>query len=219
MSNAQRDKRLFASTVILVVIHIVGIIGIQSTYRDLFLLCTPYNLMLSIGFLFWNHIEFNKSFFIFAILTFLMGFFIEVIGIKTGMIFGQYSYGKTLGFKLMEVPLIIGINWLVLIYIVGVLCNKLPYIPSGRYLSAIFKSIFGATLLTTLDFFIEAVAIKYDFWRWANYTPPIQNFVAWFIVSFLLLLLFHSLQFNKNNKLAQGLFIIQLIFFVALSVL
>lgn len=219
MSNEQKDKRLFVSTIILVVVHVAGIIGLQTEYKDLFLMCTPINLLLSIGLLFWNHNEsvpigrqVSKSFFIFSALTFLTGYFIEVAGVKTGMIFGHYSYGKTLGFKLLDVPVIIGINWLMLIYIVGVILNKLN-------LPTLFKSIFGAATLTTLDFFIEVVAIKYDFWKWSNYTPPLQNFVAWFIVSFLLLLLFNSMNFNKTNKLAQGLFIIQLVFFVILSVI
>lgn len=212
MSNEQKDKRLFVSTIILVVVHVAGVIGLQTEYKDLFLMCTPINLLLSIGLLFWNHNDFSKSFFIFSILTFLIGYFVEVAGVKTGMIFGHYSYGKTLGFKLLDVPVIIGINWLMLIYIVGVILNKLNF-------PGIFKSIFGSVALTTLDFFIEVVAIKYDFWKWSNYTPPLQNFVAWFIVSFLLLFLFNSMNFNKNNKLAQALFIIQLVFFVTLSVL
>src|SRR3989344_6390940 len=104
MSNEQKDKRLFASTLILVVVHIAGIIGIQTDYKDLFLMCTPFNLLLCIGLLFWNHAEYSKSLFIFSILTFLIGYFIEVVGVKTGMIFGNYSYGNTLGFKILDVP-------------------------------------------------------------------------------------------------------------------
>ncbi|HLC82957.1 MAG TPA: carotenoid biosynthesis protein [Bacteroidia bacterium] len=212
MSNEQKDKRLFASTLILVVVHIAGIIGIQTDYKDLFLMCTPFNLLLCIGLLFWNHAEYSKSLFIFSILTFLIGYFIEVVGVKTGMIFGNYSYGNTLGFKILDVPLIIGVNWLLLIYCVGVICNKLK-------ISSLYKSLFGAALLTALDLSIEVVAIKYDFWSWIGDYPPFQNFIAWFIVSFLLLLLFHSMNFNKSNKLAQGLFFIQLVFFVTLSFL
>ncbi len=212
MPNGQKDKRLFVSTIILVVIHVAGIIGLQTEYKDLFLMCTPFNLLLSIGLLFWNHNDFSKSFFIFSVLIFSTGYLVEVAGVKTGMIFGHYSYGKTLGFKLLDVPVIIGINWLMLIYIIGVVFNKLN-------INGLFRSIFGAAALTTLDFFIEVVAIKYDFWKWSNYTPPFQNFVAWFIVSFILLLLFNSMNFKKDNKLAQGLFIIQLVFFITLSVL
>jgi putative membrane protein len=40
---------------------------------------------------------------------------LEVVGVKTGLIFGEYKYGSTLGIKLFEVPLIIGFNWVFVI--------------------------------------------------------------------------------------------------------
>lgn len=219
MSNEQKDKRLFAvpasrqvSTIILVVVHVAGIIGLQTEYKDLFLMCTPVNLLLSVGLLFWNHNDFSKSFYIFCFLTYLAGYFIEVAGIKTRIIFGDYWYGGTLGLKVLDVPIIIGVNWLLLIYCVGVISNKLK-------ISNFFKSLLGAGVLAATDIFIEIVALKYDFWHWWGNYPPLQNYIAWFIVSFLLLFLFHSMNFKKDNKLAQGLFIIQLVFFIALSVL
>jgi putative membrane protein len=38
------------------------------------------------------------------------GFFIEAIGVNTGLIFGNYVYKTTLGWKFLETPLIIGVN-------------------------------------------------------------------------------------------------------------
>ena len=217
MADGQKDNGLFAvptrrkvSTIILIVIHLAGIIGLHSVYKDLFLMFTPFNLLLSITLLLLNHKEFNRSFYIFCFIVFLSGYFIELIGVRTGTIFGHYAYGNTLGIKLLEVPVIIGINWLILLYCIGVICNGLKF-------SILIKSILGALMLVILDFFIEIVAVKYDFWSWSASTPPVQNFIAWFIISFLLLLLFNALNFNKSNKLAKGLFIIQLVFFVVLA--
>jgi putative membrane protein len=42
------------------------------------------------------------------------GFFIEAIGVNTGLIFGNYVYKTTLGWKFLETPLIIGVNWILL---------------------------------------------------------------------------------------------------------
>ena len=39
----------------------------------------------------------------------------EAIGVNTGLLFGTYEYGANLGFKIFGVPLIIGVNWTVLI--------------------------------------------------------------------------------------------------------
>jgi len=61
--------------------------------------------------------KFNKKFLLFFILFYLFFFFIEVLGVKTGKIFGSYFYGKSLGFKIFETPVIIGLNWIFLIYL------------------------------------------------------------------------------------------------------
>ncbi|HEY0030318.1 MAG TPA: carotenoid biosynthesis protein [Bacteroidia bacterium] len=211
MSTEQKDKLLFVSTIILVVIHLAGILGIRSVYHDLFLLLSPLNLMISSFLLFLNHKDFNKHFYLFMLLCFFTGFSVEVAGVYTGQIFGEYSYGNTLGYKLLNVPVIIGLNWLMLVYSVGIICHQVKV---NKYI----KSLMGAGLLVILDFFIEPVAIKYDFWSWTHNQVPIQNYIAWFITAFLLLLLFNNLKFNKTNRLAKTMYIIQLVFFVLLSV-
>lgn len=205
------NKTLFRSTFILVIIYFFGFVGTFTPWKDLFLLCTPINLLISAILLFFNHKNYNTSFYVFCILSFLAGYFLEVIGVKTGYIFGEYEYGHTLGLKLINVPLVIGINWMILIYSAGVICNQLK-------MNLIFKSVFGAVLLVVLDFFIEPVAIKFDFWSWRAGIIPLQNYVAWFIASTLLLMLFYSLKFNKDNELAKGLYIVQLVFFILLNI-
>lgn len=211
MAQEQKDKRLFVSTLVLVILHVAGFIGIRSSYRDIFLQLSPINLLLSTVLLLLNHKEFNKPFYLFCGITFLSGFFIELLGIKTGLIFGSYSYGNTLGFKIAGVPFIIGINWLILVYSVGVICNKLN-------ISLFFKSLLGAAMLVILDFFMEPVAIRHDFWHWNALTIPTQNYIAWFITGFLLLLIFYRSSFEKDNKLAQALYLVQLVFFILLGI-
>ena len=122
MRANEQSKRLFISTVVLVVFHLVGIIGINSASKDLFLQLTSLNLLLSCALVFINHTHYNKSFIWFCITLFLLGYVTEVIGVKSGIIFGEYIYGNTLGIKLLDVPLIIGINWLMLVYSVGTIC-------------------------------------------------------------------------------------------------
>jgi putative membrane protein len=204
-----KNRRLFISTLILIIVHLVGLIGINSNASEAFLLLTPVNLLLCFVLLLINHGAFNSSFYTFILITFLAGFFVEVAGVNTGMIFGKYEYGNTLGTKLFDVPLIIGINWFLLIYSAGTICEKLTY---NKYI----KSLIGAGLLVMLDVILEPVAVRYDFWSWDMNVIPSQNFIAWFFVSFLLLFLFYSLNFNKDNKLAKALYIIQFVFFALL---
>lgn len=202
----QKNKRSFICAGILLIVHLAGIIGLQTAYRELFLALTPINLLLSAALLLFNHQQFNKHFIVFAITVFLCGYFIEVVGVRTHVIFGPYWYKDTLGWKLLNVPVVIGVNWLILVYSAGVISNK--------WNANIFlKSGLGALLLVILDVLIEQNAHKYGFWSWLDGDIPLQNYIAWFIISFIFLLLFHSLHFRKENKLAPVLYIVQLLFF------
>ena len=209
MSEKQKDKKLFVSTILLVILHLAGFIGLHTSYRELFLQLTPFNLLVSALLLFLNQKDTNWSFYIFCFITFSFGYFIEVLGVKTGFIFGPYVYGNMLGFRLAGVPLVIGLNWLMLVYSVGIICNRLKT-------NLFLKSIAGAGMLVALDLFIEPVAIKYNFWRWEN-VIPVQNYIAWFITSLLMLFIFYRASFEKNNPMANALYIVQLVFFILLG--
>lgn len=205
-----KKRQHYYTHAILINSHLCGFIGMQTSFIWLFLLLTPYSLILSTFLLFYHQTNFNKQFWLFCISIFLLGYGVEVAGVHTGMVFGEYSYGDTLGFKLFDVPLVMGLNWLTLVYSVGVIFNRLNT-------STLIKSALGACVLMFLDFFIEPIAIHYDYWTWQTVSVPIQNYIAWFIISFLFLLFFYNLKFKKENKLALLYFAVQLFFFAGLN--
>jgi bisanhydrobacterioruberin hydratase len=187
--------------------YLAGIIGLNiPETAQFFKFLTPFNLLASCGILLYFHQEWNRNSLIFSILIFLLGFFVEVIGVKTGIIFGEYQYETTLGFKIFEVPPVIGINWLLLVYCVG---SSFCRVSKPTY----FKVLYGALLMTMFDFLAEPIAIRLDMWSWKNALPPLQNYVAWFITSALFLTLFHSLKFRKDNPIALWLLVLQICFF------
>ena len=187
--------------------YIAGIIGLNiAATAQVFRFLTPFNLVASLVILLLFHNEWNRNFLIFSLLTFFSGYFIEVVGVKTGIIFGNYQYETTLGFKILGVPPVIGINWLLLVYCVGS-----SFCHTSRPLYS--KVIYGALLLTMFDFLVEPIAIRLRMWSWTDGLPPLQNYIGWFIVSALLLTLFHALNFRKDNKIALWLLILQICFF------
>ena len=196
----------------IVLFHIVGLTGfLIPALNPIFIKMVPFHLLLMLGLLLYAHPKFNMHFWLFVLITFLAGFIIEVLGVHTGYIFGSYQYGRTLGFKIAEVPVLIGVNWVLLIYCTGITIEKL------NLKSHILKSIIGAFLLVLLDFLIEPVAIKFDYWSWTGANIPVQNYVAWFTFSFIMLLFFNSRQFQKQNTAALALLISQFVFFAALN--
>jgi len=73
----------------------------------------------------------------------------------------------------------------------------------------------GATLAVIFDWLMEPVAIKLGFWKWQG-DIPVYNYVCWFFISLLMLVLFRACKFNKQNKFAVNLLLIQLLFFLIL---
>jgi len=211
LSTGRQNQRI--AFFLLIAMHTAGVLGLYfEESRALFQSLTPFNLLLTAAIIFHFEEGKNIKYFMFIIFTFLLGFFIEVAGVKTGAIFGEYAYGSTLGFKLFDVPLIIGLNWAILIYITGIFSNKLS---SNLWL----RCTLGATMMVVLDLLIEPVAIRFDFWQWAGSIIPVQNYLSWFLVAFLLHFIFQKLDFSKNNPLAIKLLIIEVAFFVSLNLI
>lgn len=195
---------------VLVIFHAVGFWGLVfSGEPAYFQRLTPMNLLLTNALLFSFHRRWNAPFILFAVVVFAVGFLAEAVGIHTGLLFGNYSYGNALGFKVWEVPLLIGLNWLMLVYVTGHISNytSLPWVA---------KAILGALLMVLLDYFIEPVATQYDFWSWRGEQIPLSNFAGWFILAFLLQLYFQRAAIFKCNLLAPYVYLVQLLFFIGL---
>ncbi|CAN1506423.1 crt_membr_arch, carotene biosynthesis associated membrane protein [Spirosomataceae bacterium] len=196
--------------------YLAGIIGLSvDTTQTFFHFLTPFHLLSSFVFLILAEKNRNSSFWKFVILAVSVGYFIEVLGVKTQMIFGAYQYQTTLGLKILDVPPMIGINWFLMVFCAGILIEKM----SKNNYNILQKTTLGAILLTIFDYIAEPVAISQKMWTWTYDTPPLQNYIAWFIVAFVLLFAFFKLKFTKNNPLGVALFIFQLLFFAVLRFL
>lgn len=211
MTTALPYRRPEFSAGVLAFVHAVGLIGLTTVWKDWFVAMTPVTLLLSATLLLLNHRDWNLRFVGVAIVCMVVGYGVEVVGVHSGIVFGEYEYGATLGWKMLDVPLVIGVNWLILVYCTGAMAARLPW-PGWA------KAAVGAGLMTGLDVLIEPIAIRYDYWTWSDGIPPLQNYLAWFVVAFLLLILFQYLKFEKQNKVALALYLIQVLFFAVLNI-
>lgn len=193
--------------------YLAGFLGLQiNETRELFKYLTSINLWVSLFLLLVYHNQWNKkAILVFAIIG-LVSFFIEVLGVATGKIFGEYSYGQTLGYKLFNTPISIGANWLILSYCTCYFCNKILF-KNKNY--AIFIALFSSVIMVAIDYLIEPVAIKFDFWAWQNVDVPLQNYLGWFLVSIPLNLFLIKSKVLVENKLALLMLTLQVCFFIA----
>ncbi len=208
------SEKTYSSFALIVIFHIVGIVGFTNDpLVNLFKILVPFHLLLMLGIVLWNNTSWNKQFILFSTLILLFSFIVEMIGTNTGLIFGEYSYGKTLGLKLWNTPLMIAVNWFILVLGVGSVLSFL-HLKSDILFSAI-----GASILTLLDLLIEPIAIKFDYWQWNLIEVPLQNYLAWWALAFIFILIFRKLHFNKQNIVAAFLLGIQFVFFILLNLL
>lgn len=205
------NRLVLVARIFLFVIYLVGIVGISiPSLRRAFAILTPYTLLISAGILFAFHRKWNLRFIAAIIVIALAGFVVEVLGVQTGVIFGEYSYGPVLGIKLYQVPLIIALNWLMLIYCSYIIAGKL-------FRSALPRIAVAAALMVGMDLLMEPVAIALNMWDWEAAAPPFQNYAAWFAIAFVFAGLIHYLKIEVVNPLAGYLFFYLVMFFGVLN--
>jgi len=208
MKDFFKDKPKL-SIAFLIIIHSVGIAGILSPYKDLFASLTPINLLVSFGVLLLNHHQIGKKWLLFLGSVFIAGYTIEVIGVNTGYPFGDYTYGENLGLKIFNTPLMIGLNWAMLIYCsssIAILHYK-PFI----------QAAVAATFMLLYDLNLEPSAIELGLWSWAEVSIPIQNYVSWFVVAYVMHYFLYRFLGKPQNKIAKPLYLIQMIFFAIVN--
>lgn len=192
-------------------IYGVGVVGLSIPFLEpVFIRLVPLNITLALVLALIYHTRFELKFIVYAFFIGVSGFFIEWAGVHTGKIFGIYWYGETLGPGWDEIPFLIGINWFFLVYAV---LNLLYSVKINWFV----KALIGAFLMTFYDLVLEPTAIRLDFWTWKDDIIPIQNYIAWFCVSFVFLSIGFLFKFVKTqNKMAVYLFYVQLAFFTLL---
>lgn len=203
--------------------HFSGFIGMNTSARDWFISMTPLTLSLMAILLFVTESNRGKPLYVFFILCFLTGYIAELIGVNTGILFGDYRYGSTMGFKWMGVPLLIGLQWFVTIYCIGHLTSFIFQQTGWTAKPAIDqdwrKAILGAGLTTLFDYILEPAAINLGYWHWLpDGDIPFYNYVCWLFISSILLYLFFRMKSlsTRVNRFAIILLFIQSIFFMLL---
>ena len=217
-------SRTQIATALAIFFHTIGFVGMFFS-PAFFTTATPFNLLLMFALLLYTQRNINIGFIGFMVICFFTGISVEIIGTSTGYLFGEYSYGKTLGPTIKNVPWVIGINWIIIIYCSGIavhmvlekLSAKLETMtgapsPAVRYFSVISD---GAILAVFFDWIMEPAAIKLGYWQWHGTGQiPMYNYLCWFIISIALISVFTFLKFEKRNIFAVNLLLVMMMFFM-----
>jgi uncharacterized membrane protein len=191
--------------------YLIGVAGLLiPASAGLFILLTPLALLMNFGLLMLHHQTgySTKNILVFSII-FISGFVLEVIGVQTGIIFGNYTYGNGLGLKIWDTPVLIGMNWLLLIYTTGTIAQNIK-------ISPVLRIAAGASMMLVYDLILEQVAPKMDMWSWQNDRVPIENYLTWWLVAAAFHALIEFSGIRLRNPLSVVVVTVQFLFFVVL---
>jgi putative membrane protein len=179
------------------------------------LLLTPWVLLGACVSLWLSHGVRDARLWVFSSWAFAIGFGVEVLGVHTGFPFGHYAYGTVFGVQVWQVPLLIGINWLVLAYATGALAHRL--VQAATPWGTVQRAALAATAMTLLDVAIEPVAIALGYWHWYSALPPWQNYAGWWGTAFLLHWGAAAIGVRYTSPLALPLLLAQALYFLLLN--
>ncbi|HNW51781.1 MAG TPA: carotenoid biosynthesis protein [Prolixibacteraceae bacterium] len=197
----------------LVIFYIVGTLGMILPWSfPLFVWLTPLALLVNFVVLsFFHQSAINRRMIGCFVAIFLLSFVVEAMGVATGKVFGGYEYGRGLGPKLFHTPLMIGLNWLFLVYTTA-------SVVEGWKLPNLLKVVVASLGMLLYDLVMEQVAPAIDLWHWKGEVVPLQNYCVWFILA----LFFHSLlkifRIRMENPMARMIFGCQFLFFLTLYI-
>ena len=119
------------------------------------------------------------KFMLIALVTTLV---VEIIGVQTGFPFGTYEYDLVrLGPTFFQVPLLIPLAWLMMLYPSWLVVNDLV----RTKLPAV---LLGSLLMAAWDLYLDPQMVNEGYWNWissgvASQEIPISNFFGWFLTA------------------------------------
>ncbi|HUX21356.1 MAG TPA: carotenoid biosynthesis protein [Spirochaetia bacterium] len=232
-----RQRPEYLAGALLVLIYAVGLVShlIPET-RSLMVALTPYVLLLcGLGVLALSLPSHGEGAPIARFLSWVLAvtaltFGVEVAGVATGEIFGDYRYGEVLGVRLAGVPLVIGFNWTLVVLGSVLLSDRIiekvgASIRARRGLSGaphglarlVLTSVSTGALSALFDLAMEPTAVRLGYWSWAGGIIPFRNYLAWFVLAATAGLFYRILCPRRAPILPVVYLFAQLCFFIALD--
>ena len=159
------------------------------------LIGTVQTVLITLAALLWGWSIIGARVLFLAITAFSMGLVVEILGSRSGIPFGVYSYAASPAPTVLGVPLIVPLGWFAMVLSAHVLAR-------------------GNPLLTGLgvvawDLGLEALMTQQGYWTWTDPNPlwygaPIQNYLSWFGVGAGISLIYRTLGPELHARAGLG---------------
>lgn len=146
------------------------------------------------------------------------GLAVEAFGVHTGLVFGTYKYGTVLTPTIGTVPIAIGFAWLgMMLCSIAIVTRSAPRSLrqnpfAGALTTALFMMIF--------DVLMEPAAIALGYWHWFGQPVPLQNYIAWFAISFVFAYIGFQMRIfvSKAPPVALHAYFAQMLYFALVAI-
>ena len=144
----------------------------------------------------------------------LAGLVAEIIGVSTGIIFGEYEYVTGLGPKLFNVPLLLAPMWVLVSW------YGLAIYEATKKQFGIYAVVVAAWAVVVYDIFLEPFATASNLWIWTQGYVPLINYATWFVLAlaFVFLLVKSKVQ-QVNGSFVTSVAGIQILYFCVISII
>ena len=162
----------------------------------------------------------GRPFILWAAATYFFVLLLDLAGAASGAVFGAYTYGETLGWQWHGVPLLIGLNWMMVLN--GAVCVAGRVVPpEADKWRRPAVALLAALVVVVYDLLLEPVATRLDYWRWADGLAPVRNYVVIFILATGFAALhprqgIQACDLGTTGRLAGFFVILQMVFFLVL---
>ena len=124
------------------------------------------------------------------------GWLTDVAGVATGVPFGRYSYGGSLGPAALGVPVVIGLAWCMAAWPAYVAAQRL-----GGRIPRPARVLLAAVALASWDLFLDPQMVAEGHWTWQYPAPalpgvaavPLTNYAGWLLAALALMAAFELL--------------------------
>lgn len=145
-------------------------------------------------------------------IAFVIGLIAEVVGMRTGLIFGGYYQYLRSTPGILGVPITVPFFWAVFIYTGYSVTNSFlkwlgkekPNFKKGSLLTLLLFVLIDAFIVVTIDLFLDPIEVWSGSWLWITkgsyWGIPLGNFLGWFLVAGVVSLIYRTFEYLKPIK-------------------
>ena len=144
---------------------------------------------------------------------------VDAAGVVSPTVFGDFEFGPHLGWTWGGVPLLVTLNWILVMN--GAICLAGRLVPPvAERLRKPTIMLLAGVIAVGFDWILEPAAIRLDYWHWTNSaTPPAGNFLAIFAFALIFTAvhprhLRNLCDLGTNGRLAGVYLLMQTVFLV-----